>query len=186
MLPILIGALCLAAVVAIVAVLSDGELDDTGWRALGTAVALSLYTLAGMACLPLGDRRPELALLGQIGAVTAALGLVITVLGIWIDPNRDVWWEAIGIALVISLALAHVCLLMRRDPRQEGRFTGVLRVCTVGVTALLALLLVVEISGDGEEVDAQALGVVAILYVLGTVLLPLVRRLESERRHTPG
>jgi hypothetical protein len=182
MLMILIGSLCVGAVIAIAAIAGGGEFDETGARALGTAAALSIYSMAGLACNSLGRKRPDLALLGGVGTVVAGIGLLITVGEIWVGvdtENDEAAWQAIGISFVLSLGLAHICLLMRRDSSKEGSATGLVRLGTVGIIVLLASMLVVEIASQGDDVGVQALGVVSVLYVLGTVLLPLVRLLES-------
>src|SRR6266511_1650180 len=182
MLILLIGSLCIGALFAIVAITGGGEFDETGAKALGTAAALSVYSLAALACNSLGHKRAELALLGAVGTIVAGVSLLITVGEIWFGGDVEGAWRAIGISLVLTLALAHICLLMRRDPSEEGNAAGLVRLGTVGVIVLLASLLVVEIGSEGDEVGAQTLGVVSVLYVLGTLLLPLVRVLESGER----
>ncbi len=170
----LIGLLCLAALIAIIAVLSGDELDEDAARALGTAAALTVYMLAGFAGRSLSQRRPELVTIGWIAVLIAAVGLITMVAAIWSDDGDDSWRTA-GCLLVATLASAHICLLLRgasSDERDSARFV---RWGTVLVATLLATLLIIEIAEGGEAIDAQGIGVVAILYVLGTVLLPLLR-----------
>jgi hypothetical protein len=182
---ILIGSLCIAALIAIIAIASDGEISETGAKALGTAAALSVYSLAGLACGALGRKRPEAALLGNAGAIAVGVGLLITILEIWtgVDSEYDESaYQAIGSSLVISLGMAHVCLLLRRSPREDGPAVGFVRVGTVALTVLLAGLLVAAIVSESEVGDGRTLGIIAIVWVLGTILTPLLRLLESPGR----
>jgi hypothetical protein len=179
---ILIGSLCIAALIAIIAIASDGEINETGAKALGTAAALSVYSLAGLACGALGRKRPEAALLGNAGVVVAGLGLLITVVEIWAgvdSEDDDSAYQAIGCSLVISLGVAHICLLLRRSPREDRPAVAFVRVATVALTLLLAGLLVAAIASDSEVADGRTLGIIAVLWVLGTILTPLLRLLES-------
>jgi hypothetical protein len=180
MLIVLIAALCTAAVIAIVAITGGGEFDEAGAKALATAATLSLYSLIGLACTSLARRRPEVALLGNAGAVVAGIGLLITVVAIWagFDSDDEAAWQAIGVSLVLSLAFAHVSVLLRRSPADDAGATALARVATVFLTVVLAGALMIEISADGEQIGGQALAVIAILWVLGTVLVPLLRVLE--------
>jgi hypothetical protein len=177
-----IALLCLAALVAIGAVLSGNGLDEDAARALGTAAALTIYMLAGLAGRSLSERRSELSALGWITVLIAAAGFLVTVVAIWSEDGGDDDWKAAGCLLVATLATAHVSLLLRGASPEEPDSARFLRWGTVLVATLLATMLIVEIAEGGEAIDPQGIGVVAILYVLGTVLLPLVRAGSTPRR----
>jgi hypothetical protein len=177
----LIALLCLAALIAIVAVLSGGDLDEDAARAVGTAAALTVYMLAALAGRSLSERRIELSALGWITVLVAAVGFLVTVVAIWSEDDDDNWRLA-GCLLVATLASAHVSLLLRGAGREEPDSARFVRWGTVLVATLLATMLIVEIAEGGEAIDAQLIGVVAILYVLGTVLLPLIRAGSTRRR----
>jgi hypothetical protein len=178
----LIALLCLAALIAIVAVLSGDGLDEDAARAVGTAAALTVYMLAALAGRSLSQRRIELSTLGWITVLIAAVGFVVTVVAIWSEDGGDDNWQAAGCLLVASLATAHVSLLLGGASPEEPDSARFVRWGTVLVATLLATMLIVEIAEGGEAIDAQGIGVVAILYVLGTVLLPLIRAGSTRRR----
>jgi hypothetical protein len=177
---LLIGALCAGAVVVIVAILAGGRLDETGAKALLSAVALILCALAGLACSSLARVRPSLAWLAALGtgAATAAFGG--SLLAIWLAEDHEGLAQVFGVLAVTSVALANCCMLLRRDPRGEGA-AGVVRSATVGLTVLLGALSIIEIAGDHRDVGVKPLGVLAVLLVLGMVLLPLVGRADPGR-----
>jgi hypothetical protein len=174
----LIALLCLTALIAIIAVLNGESFDEDAARALGTAAALTVYMLAALAGRSLSQRRIELSTFGWITVLTAALGFLVTVVAIWSDDN----WQAAGCLLVASLATAHISVLLGGASPEEPDSARVVRWGTGLVATLLATMLIVEIAEGGEAIDAQGIGVVAILYVLGTVLLPLTRAGSRRRR----
>ena len=44
---------------------------------------------------------------------------------------------------------------------------------------ILCLMAVVEISSPGKDIGVRPIAVVAVLYILGTVLLPLLRQVST-------
>jgi hypothetical protein len=133
-----------------------------------------------LACGALARKRPEAALLGNAGVAVVGIGLLITLIELWAvaDDDGDATFEAIGSSLVLSLGMAHICLLLRRSPREDRPATGLVRVAAVILTLLLAGFLVADIASDTEVIDGRTLAIVAVLWVLGTILTPLLRMLE--------
>jgi hypothetical protein len=82
--------------------------------------------------------------------------------------------------LVLALAGGHASLLLRgvRDEDSDG--VRALRGAVLTVIVVLCLMAIVEISSNGEDIDPEAFGVLAVLYLLGTLLLPLVRRVSGQ------
>jgi hypothetical protein len=175
-LAVLIGSLCVGALIAIVAIVSGGDIDETTAKVMATVAALTVYSLVGLAGGSLSGRRPEMALLGNAGIVIAGIALLITVAEIWagLDDDDEGAWQAITISLVVSLGAAQVCLLLRRSPRDDASATGIVRVATVAIVVLLVALLTVEIATEDEVVGAQALAIIGVLWLLGTILVPLM------------
>jgi hypothetical protein len=177
----LIASLCAAATVAIAAILSESEIDETTARILGTVAALTIYSLTGLASNSLRPRRPELRRLGDLGLLSSLAGFAVAMAAIWIDEDSDSAWRAEGVALTITFALAHSALLLRSPDARLGDVSRRLRVATVAVTSVLAGLLVVQIlASDGAALDWRLIAVVAVLFLLGNVLLPLFRLLEPK------
>jgi catechol 2,3-dioxygenase-like lactoylglutathione lyase family enzyme len=171
--------LCAAAFVLILIILSGNELDDTSGQAIGTAVAVAFLSLTAVAGSHLTLRQPQLSLFGYLTVGVSALALLITVVAIWSGFESDNWKPAIY-CLIVAFACGHTSVLLSSQ-ETDGRI-GLVRMGTVAALWLLAVMAIVEISSPGNDVDPQGFGVLAVLYALGTVVLPLLRRSASGPR----
>jgi hypothetical protein len=171
-----IAILCGCALVAIVLILGGSGIDETSARALGTAAVLAVASLMVSACLLLVRRRPELALLGFLGILIAAIALLSSISAIW-DVAHDSRQarSLFGVSAVLAIACAHASLLLANARQGEADAVRLIRAGALGAMVMLAILLCAEIVTRGHEVSWKAIGVFAVLYVLGTLLLPLVR-----------
>jgi hypothetical protein len=177
---LLIAVLCLIALGVIVAILV-GRVNDTAARIFLSAIAVAFYSVLALASLSVLDRRPWMTFLG-FGIYVIAC--VVALLGIWVDWNSDdgiLDW--IFSWLVISVASAHVTLLESRRREGDSRSVTAIFFGTIACIALLTLLLVIPLFGNSGESDRywRLVGVIAVVDVLGTLLLPLLRRLQSDR-----
>lgn len=169
-----VAILCSCAMIAIALILSGSEIDEGGGRALGTAAALAAASLMASACLMLVRRRPALAAFGYLGVLAAGVTLLLCVGVIWDQGNDPDLGRLFGIALVLALACAHASLLLATAREGETDTLQLVRVGTLGAMALLGVLLCVEIAEPGPDISWRAVGVLAVLYLLGTLLLPLM------------
>lgn len=62
--------------------------------------------------------------------------------------------------------------------RSDGQATGAVRSLAIATVLLLALLLAIQTVSEFDTFGVRAIGVVAVLYVLATVLIPLLRLVE--------
>jgi tellurite resistance protein TehA-like permease len=171
-----IGLLCAAAFVLILIVLSGSELDDTSGKAIGTAVAVAFLSLTAVAGSHLNLRQPQLSLFGYLTVGISGLALLITIVAIWSGFESDNWKPAIY-CLIVAFACGHSSVLL--STAETDSRISLVRAGTIAALWLLVLMAIVEISSSGSDVDPQGFGVVAILYALGTVVLPLLRRSAS-------
>lgn len=172
-----VGALCLAALAAILIFLF-GEFQETEGRILITTLAVAGYSLIGLAATTRLARPP--AWLAPLGLGLSAVGFVLMLALIWTEPKGDVLGQIAGSVLVLAVAIAHAALLLprRADPPAAG---AVLR-ATLTASAILAAMLirVILLDTDPGERYARWLGVVAVLDVLGTLLVPILRKLTTK------
>jgi hypothetical protein len=173
-----IGLLCAAALLAILLILSGSEIDETSAKALGTAAALAFLSLTGVAGSNLAARRPQLALFGQATALISAIAFLIAAIAIWTEPEDAEW---IFCVLIVAFACGHSSILLASGNDRDS--DGVRLVCygTLASLWLVVALAITEISENGHQVDARTMGVVAVVYALGTFVLPLLRRMEPAR-----
>jgi hypothetical protein len=177
-----IGVLCVAAFVLILIILSGNELDDTSGRAIGTAVALAFLSLTAVAGTHLRLRQPQLALLGGATVAVSALAFLVTTAAIWSDDN----WELAGICLILAFACGHSSVLLAAADEQDDDSVRLVRGATIVALGVLALLGIGELADAGDSVSPQGVGVVAVLYALGVLVLPLLRRGALRQKRPEG
>lgn len=180
----LAAGLCLAAAVAIWA-LVVGRFDDTSARVLLTGVLASFCTLGGLAgstALSLESR------IRRVGEVTIGLSQVTFVLALallWIPDATDgeTLTRALGVASVLALAGAHASLLISRlsglDTRAVHRLSQAAIACASSAALLVSGVFVVS-EGPVASGIWRLVGVLVVLAVLNTLLVPLVRKLARD------
>jgi drug/metabolite transporter (DMT)-like permease len=171
----LIAALCMAALLLIGVIVSGSKLDDTSGKTIATAIGFAFYSLTSMAGLSLAARRQSMAPFGYTVAVVSIAAFLTGAAAFWLGGNSD-RWELPGILLILALGGGHASLLLKGSRETDADAVSAIRVGVLLAIAALCLMAVAEITSDGDQIDPRAFGVFAVLYLLGTVLLPLVRR----------
>jgi hypothetical protein len=171
-----VGTLCLAALVAI-GIFLFGEFGETEARLLGTAVTVTGYSLTGLAATTALGRRPTW--LAPLGLGASVVGFVLMVALIWTTPDDGLLPRATMSALVLAVAIAHAALLLPR--RADFPLPGAVLRATLAASAVLAAMLIVLILTAVEpgEFYFRLLGVAAVLVVLGTLLVPISRKVAG-------
>lgn len=177
------AAFCLAAAVAI-AILVLGEPDYTGEQLILTAVALLLFGAAAAAGTSVLDASRRAAI-GWLCIAVALAGFVVTVAMTWTTAEGESastgYTKASGTLFVLALALADVSLLARRRDG-AGSISRPVVLLTQGAAVLLAAMLTIAILGEiGDDTYLRWVAVAAILWLLGTALVPIARRLGRTR-----
>lgn len=174
--------LCGIAVIGIVAVMSDAEDGALAAKLVYATPVLTVFSLVGLAGIWLSVRRPALAWLGYLTVVAGLAAFALIARKIWNgDAIFDTGWEVPSSATLIALGLGQVSLLLGWA-RQSGPIRWIALAASAAI-ATLATLGVLATAIDDFEVGPRVLGVLAIVYLLGIALLPLVRlgvRKETE------
>lgn len=172
-----VSALCLAALVSIVIFLF-GSFGETETRLLSTALAVAGYSLTGLAATTRIGRRP--VWLGPLGIGASGVGFLLAISLIWTTPEGDLLVRLTGSATVLAVAIAHASLLLPRHPDQ--RVTAAVLTATLVMLAVLAAMLIVQMLFAFEPSDwyLRWMGVVAVLTVLGTLLVPILRKATAK------
>jgi hypothetical protein len=179
------GALCLAGIVAIVLLISkeSGEVaEDLGI----SAAALLVHGLAVAAGIAVVDR-PRLRWLGLTCIAVGFVGFAVTASLGWSTASDDEpaeWLLRAACSLTVwSLALAQVAvLLMRRDPAERKLVDPSIGTAVVGALALAVMLTIGIVDDVTDEDFHRWVGVTAVVWVLGTALVPTVRKLQRTPR----
>jgi hypothetical protein len=185
LLRVVISSLCLAALIAIVALLS-GDFSDTNARIALTAAAISIYALAAMPGFT-AMAGPATRLVGTLAVWFAGGGLALAVLAIWIDldDGRDLI-EPWAVVSIVALALAHASLLLSRrradDSEAIRRIVGLTLLSDLVVTAISVAAITGD-EGDGDGI--RVLGAFLVCSALGSALPPIMRRLAGPAAPDP-
>lgn len=189
---IAIGALIAAALVCVVWVLI-GDQNGLIGRAFLTIVLLAAFAGAALIDASVAPRRPQwYVLVSMIGWVLALLAGAIKIWAPlegewpWDDSPVIRFFEFVGIVLVLRLAILHVRLFTKTQLAPRSAFSTVVVPITVGLVAVLAVLLILPLlvarSVDFTEFYWRVVVAVTILAAVGTALVPLVKALNTPRR----
>jgi hypothetical protein len=167
---------CGAALASIIVILSGG-FGDTEAKILLSSFSIAAYSLAGLIATARFGRRP--LFLAPAGLGSAALGLVLTLALIWTEAGNDALWRIALSVMVIAGAIAHANLLLGNQERKDP--AALVLKATFAVSALLTALIVVPILAAGEPGGGywKLVAVLAVLLVLGTLVVPIVRKMSD-------
>lgn len=170
----------LAAVVGIIALLS-GDFGETQGRIVLTTLLLGATSITALCHLAIADR--AMRIVGFVGLVASTVTLVAGLVLIWRDwdsPGFDEWLKVFATAGVIAVSFAHANLLLLL----AGRRRAIIRIglmITLVMIAIVAIMIILPIVSEGdipgsenEEWYWRLFGVVGILDVLGTVVVPVL------------
>jgi hypothetical protein len=174
-------ALCAAGAAGIVVLLVAEHWDVTS-NLVFTAVALVLFGFAAAVATSVIGVYP-LAWIGWLGLVVAVVGFGLTMGTLWSLPEEGEGNEALakasGILFVFSIALADVSLMFGRLRSDDDRLVGwVIGATLLAVLALAALFTIAILEEVGSDAYYRAVAVVAVLWALGTAVVPLLRLLR--------
>ncbi|TFV98902.1 hypothetical protein [Orlajensenia leifsoniae] len=174
---VIVASFSITALVGIISLLV-GSLGDVQWRILGTTSLVGTFSVLALCHLAIvaGAYR----WIAAAGLLVSALALLIGLGMIWAPDDwmfRSTFgWQSFGITAVLAVSAAHANLLLILGRRRRPLVRIGLWV-TIGLIALLAALLVLEIAtewGISSDGFTRLIGTVAILDVLGTVVVPVL------------
>jgi hypothetical protein len=183
-LQLLVGSLCLTALIAIVA-LVGGNFGDTDRRIVSNVAALATYSFCAFYGAVLAEKKPD-HLLAKSTVVAAGIGFLLATVLIWSDWNGDneTLIRAMFCFLILSLAGGHASMIVSQLRDTDGDAVRLVVNATLLAISVLCLMLVyVAVSIDGHGPGDgfwRLLGVVAVLDVLGTLVAPVLRKLEKQ------
>jgi hypothetical protein len=167
-----IGSFSVAALLGIAALLSGGEFGQTQGQVLLTTLLVGVVSIAVLCYLTTAGRRTQPV--GVTGGAVVLVPLATGLTMIWSSFEQDPgeWWvKTFAIGAIVAATLAQICLLLA-PRRPSGSVAGRILTATVGLAALLAGMTSLLVLGvhPGDDGYYRAVGVVAILDVLGTVV----------------
>ena len=176
----LVGALCVAAITAIGAILT-GDFDETDARVIGTSLGFAVFSATGASGATLRARESEnLRTLGLATMALSAVAFFLLVCAVWSDGAEDVWrW--FGSVALAALACSHVSLVSGALRDTDSPSIRLLSVTSMTLGLADAFFGILAVSGAVEDVEdgfGQVMAVLVILLLLTTALPPILRRLQ--------
>jgi hypothetical protein len=176
-----IAGLSISALIAIVFFFAADIDWDDDWQIPTTTFATSVYSFLALGSAALLDRRPG-SPLGRAGVATSLGAGFLAILLIWFESldDSDFVVKLWAIATVAAVVGSHVALLLARArDDDDGPVRTTLR-ATVAISSVLGTLVALAILGEWDDGDWwRVLGSLAVLDVLGTALVPILRKLQD-------
>ncbi|MCA1942715.1 MAG: hypothetical protein LDL15_03835, partial [Yonghaparkia sp.] len=176
----IIVSFSLAALVGIIALLG-GDFGETQGRIILTTLLMGATSITALCHLAIADR--AMRVVGFVGLAASSVALVTGLVLIWRnwnDPGFDEWFRVFATAGVLAVSFAHanLILLLAGRRRLPIRIGVVVTLAMIGAVATMIILPIVsdgQIPGfENEEWYSRLFGVVGILDVLGTVVVPVL------------
>lgn len=185
----MIASLGLAALLGIAALLLPRYGPDE--EILGSTALVAAFSMVALMCATVLERRNAVVYM-WVGLGLAVAALLAWLSLIWFD--RIMSWRVERVVIQISgtftvpAVLAAQCGLLSL-PRFDQRRADIARWTTIGVAALLAAYIVILIwwfdpleRMIDDDILLRALGVLVILSACGTVVTPILWKVQAVRR----
>lgn len=175
-----IATLCVVALITIGLISFGSSFEGTDWTVLVSVISVLPFSLAALAAIAAIGREPRW--MGPAGLVWAGVGLAIWELSIWFGSGSDFAERAAFLAALLAISVTHANLLLA-EPGRDDPAIGLLAatiVVNAVLTALSALLIAFD-SFPANDVFWKMYCVLAVLLGLGTLLVPIVRRIGPVR-----
>jgi hypothetical protein len=178
LLRICIALLCVGAAILIWVIVSGERFDEESGKALATAVLLAFLSLATAAGANLIERQPRIAAIGYLTLAVALGALAITTYLIWKEwigeSGTTAHWS--WYLLIGTFALGNTSALLAGHDDADADSVKLVRLGTVAALWALVVTGIAEIRVPGQDVDPRQIGVTAVVYALGVLVLPLLRQ----------
>jgi hypothetical protein len=170
---ITIGSFSVAALLGIAALVGGGDFGETEGRILLTTLLVGVVSIAVLCYLATAGRRSQPV--GVVGGIVAMVPFATGLVMVWGDLQNgpgETLLKTFGVGAIVAATLAQVSLLLALGEKAHLAARRLL-VATVALAALVAVLTSLLVVGydPGGDGFYRALGVVAILDVLGTVVV---------------
>jgi hypothetical protein len=175
--------LCLGAAVVLVMIFTSSP-PEYG-KALQSAVFVAFVSLPIGAGINLVARQPGIAAFGYLTILVGLVALLLSADMVWLQglsiegsTNLERW---VVYTLIGALATGIASMLLAGHEDSDADSIKLVRGMTV--LALFGLLVAVieEIRVSGDRVDPYLLGALSVFFVLGMLVLPLLRIATAER-----
>lgn len=164
---VVIGAFSIAALMGIIALLRPGAFGETEGRVLLTTVIVGVESVAALCYLGLTGK--PWAAVGVTGALVSLVATSSALVLTW-GSESETLARLMGVSALTAATFAQASLLIAMAGRRR---TGWLLAGTLAAAAAVCAMISTQIVRDADMLPgyARALGVLAILDALGSVIL---------------
>lgn len=183
LLKVFIGFLSVTALVAIYSVLGH-EFGKTQLKILATTFSISAGSICAMSCAAFIERKGAKEGGGIAGIMAIGLAVLLVNIGMWGEIKDASFWKTTATLIVISIAIAHACLL--RLPRLAAIYRWTQTTSTVLIGLLAAQIIFAVWAEVGDELYMRLIAAVSVLILLGTLVVPICSRLGDKAAAGPA
>lgn len=174
----LIITFIISALLGISIILLDLWNDVTG-KILLTTVTIFGFSIPGLACSTNYEKAKD-KLIPTIGIITCFVSGIYFLLLFWevlnFDFFDDMIWKLILTCILLSASFGHICLLLLINSTEK--IVNLFKNSTIALSIIMDLLLLIVIFSE-TKLSWKLLLIIAILIVLGTIVTPLLNKLNS-------
>jgi hypothetical protein len=174
-----VGALCIAAAVAVIALL-EGSFDDTDGRVILTSIGFGVLSATGATGVALRQAGRALAL-GTLTVASSGAAFATLLLALWAVDGYDAHgiWRLFGVLAVLALWSSHASQTVKARRTSDTPVVTALAMASIavlGIDASIVTLALLDLLHDPGEPVARALAALLVVGLLATALQPLLRR----------
>jgi hypothetical protein len=188
---VLIGAGVVVGLLFMLIALTGSDVDKESPQTMGTALTLLIFTILGSVGVALVRIQPRFTLLGMVTALLSLLSFGAIAVLIWSDSSpfsfgfNGTSWKAAGITALLSFATASTSALLMTQRAEEGGRVLLVRQTGIGALALFVGLMILAIVDSAVDIGARVYAIIAVIYVIATVLSILLRLLPADEGSIP-
>ncbi|MES2621681.1 MAG: hypothetical protein V4615_12595 [Bacteroidota bacterium] len=157
-----------------------GEFKETEVKLLLTTLSLGGCSLTGLCCATIYPLA-KFKVFSVIGILTAGLCFIITMLNVWGDfKNIEDTWKLLLSLIVLSVTFSHISLLLNIRPANHLVESVITVTIVIVSTVAVMLLTLIFAEFDNWEWFYRLLGSFAILDVLGSIVILILNRMQTQ------
>ena len=177
----LIITFIISAILGILIILLDLWNDITD-KIFFTTISIFGFSIPGLACSA-NYEKAENKFIPIVGMITCFASGIYFILLFWGAFNSDFFdqfkWKIILTCILLSASFGHICLLLLINSTKK--IINYFKKSTIALSIIIDLLLLFMIFSE-TELSWKLLLIIAILIVLGTIVTPLLNKLNSRTK----
>jgi hypothetical protein len=178
---IAVWGLSLGAAILIVLILGhSGSNEDVNSKVFAAVILFVFFSLSFLAGLFLIERQPHLTVFGGMTIGLSVAAYVVALDTFLSSEPFPTGHDSVLTLAIIALAAGQTSMLLSFRRVDDSPVVNAVVLGSIVALALLAILVIVEISHPGTDIGRKTFAIVSVLYLLGVLLPPCLRWAETE------